>query len=360
MHCDGTIDMEKEKVVAEFFKHGHLLTEEALKLLDHVDDTDWNLPLVVDAGDIQKPYRIIKNITSKKTELKSDDFVKFFNSKYEKMKAIITSRINKDFISLNKIGNTRGEVYTIGIVRDIKDKDGKKIVEIEDTTASIPVIFDSVDVELDDVIAVQAIEGGKVLFGKKILYPDIPLRKPTAGRGKGCFVSDLCLDESPRADAEKFFQWFGRSDVQYLFVAGRIGDLDQLEKYVEQYCYIKTVFLVSEEKMPGLPIKVKNSRIVSLSNPAMVDVGGLKILMAQRADATMLKKRHLGKSDVITEEDYMALDEIPDVVHSGNSAEPYITNYKSVTLVNSGSLLGTFRPVVIDFSTRDADLLTVT
>lgn len=349
------INMEKEKIVAEFFRHSHLLTEEAVKLLDHTDNIDWNLPLVVDTMDIQKPYRVIKNITSRKTELTNDDFVRFFNSKYEKMRTIITSRINKDFISLNKIGNTRGEMHTIGIVRDIKDKDGKKIVELEDTTASIPVIFDNVDVELDDVIAVQAIEGGKVLFGKKILYPDIPLRKPTLGRGKGCFISDLCLDESPTADAENFFQWFGHSDVHYLFIAGRIGNMDELEKYIEKHCYMKTVFLISDEQMPGLPIKVKNTRIISLSNPAMVEVEGLKILMAQHADVSMLKKRHLGKSNTITEEDYMALDEIPDIVHSGNSTEPYITNYKSVTLVNSGSLLGTFRPVIIDFSTRETE-----
>jgi len=72
----------------------------------------------------------------------------------------------------NKIDGTRSEVYVIGIVRDIKEKDGKKIIDLEDKTATIPVIFepaDADDLELDDVVAVKAISGGKVLFGKKVM-----------------------------------------------------------------------------------------------------------------------------------------------------------------------------------------------
>jgi len=30
-------------------------------------------------------------------------------------------------------------------------------------------------------------------------------------------------------------------------------------------------------------------------------------------------------------------------------------NYKSVTIVNSGSLLAEFKPVVVDFATREAE-----
>ncbi len=349
------IFMERNSIVAEFFKRGHLLTDDAIRLLEEKGleyALNKNLPLVIDASDVSQPYRIIKNITSKKTELSSDDFVRYYNSKYEKMKNIIISRVNKSFISLNKVGSARDEVHVIGIVKEIKEKDGKKLVEVEDPTASIPVIFDDADVELDDVVAVQAVAGGRVLFGKKIIYPDIPLRTPVTGNGKGCFVSDLCLDESPAQDAERLFEWFGQSDVPYLFIAGKIGNTVELEKYVDKHCYIKTVFVIAEGEIPSLPQHFKNSRIVSLSNPAMVEVGGLKILMAQRAGTATLRKRHLGTS-LVMDDDQLTLDEVPDIVLSGNSDEPYITNYKSVTLVNSGSLLGTLRPVVIDFSTRE-------
>ncbi len=352
--------MEKEKIVAEFFKRGHLLTDEALKIIEErsADEfLDRRFSLVIGTEDLQQPYRIIKNITQKKKEITKEDFVRFFNSRYGKMREIITARLQKNFVSLNKIDSTRNEVYTIGIVREIKEKDGKKIVELEDQTATVPVIFEDIDdIELDDVIAVHAIAGGKVLFGKKILYPDIPLRKPTTGTGSGCFISDLRLDEASQHDAEGFFEWFSRSDIPYLFVSGNFGDKDTFEKYVDRYCYMKTVFVIAVgNDYPQTPFSFASSRIVSLSNPAMVEISGLKILLIDKADAKLLKKRHLGRATTILDEDYLVLDDVPDIVHYGCSDEPYVTNYKSVTFVNSGSLLGDFRPVVINFATRDVE-----
>ena len=356
--------MEREKIVTEFFKHGHLLTEEAIRIIEEKgleEFLDKKLPFVIDTKDLQQPYRIIKNLTYKKTEITKDDFIRFYNSKYEKMKAIITDRVQKGFVSLNKLDSMRNEVHVIGIVKDIKEKDDKKIVELEDTTTSVPVIFDDVeDLELDDVVAIRAISGGKVLFGKKIIYPDMPLRNPTTGTGRGCFISDLKLDEAPQKDAERFFEWFSQQDIPNLFVSGKIGDKELFDKYVGRYCYIKTVFVIADDTdYPALSDTFNSNRIVSLSNPAMIEVGGLKVLMLQKADMKMLKKRYLGKSHAILDEDYLVVDEIPDIVHSGCSNEPYVTNYKSATLVNSGSLLGDFRPIVIDFATRDVEKITL-
>ena len=359
------IIMEREKIVNEFFSRGHLLTDEAIKIIEEkgIDEfLNKKLPFVVEVKDLKEPeYRILKNLTSRKTELTTEDFVRFSNSRYEKMRRIITGRLRKDFISINKLDSTRSEVYVIGIAREIKEKDGKKIVELEDPTARIPVIFEGIeDLEMDDIIAVQAIAGGKVLFGKKILYPDIPLRNPTTGTGRACFISDIRLDESPQKDAERFFEWFSQQDIHYLFISGRIGNKATLERYVGQYCYVKTVFVIADSgEYPEIPEKFNNNRIVSLSNPAMIELGGLKILMLQKADIRMLKKRYLGKSQVILDEDFLALEDVPDIVHSGHSADPYVTNYKSVTLVNSGSLLGDFRPIVIDFATRDVEKISL-
>lgn len=353
---------ERENIVTKFFKEGHLLTESALRLLAEgaADYEDRKLPLVVDAQDLQQPFRILKNITKFKSEITREDFIKFYNSKYDRMRQIISARLQKDFTSLNKVDSTRTEVYVIGMVKDIKEKDGKHVIDLEDTTANLPIIFDNIeDVELDDVIAVKAVTGGKVLFGKKIIYPDIPLRNPTTGHGRGCFVSDLRLDEAPLKDAEAFFEWFGRQEIQYLFAAGNTGDTGLFEKLVDRYCYVKTIFVIAGNELPKLPDKYSSSRIISLSNPAILEICGMKILMAQKADIKMLKKRHIGKSQTILDEDYLVLDEVPDIVHSGHSNEPYVTNYKSVTLVNSGSMLGDFKPIVIDFATRDVEKITL-
>ena len=359
------IIMDREEIVGEFFRHGHLLTDEAIKIIEEKGIGEFlnkKLPFVIEVKDLKGPeYKVLKNLTSRKTELTTEDFVRFSNSRYDKMRRIITNRLRKDFISINKLDSARSEVYVIGIAREIKEKDNKKIVELEDPTARIPVIFDNIeDLELDDIVAVQAIAGGKVLFGKKILYPDIPLRQPTTGTGRACFISDVRLDESPQKDAERFFEWFSQQDIPYLFVSGRVGNKATLEGYIERYCYIKTVFVIAgNEEYPQLPEKFNNSRIVSLSNPAMIELGGLKILMLQKASIAMLKKRYLGKSQVILDEDYLALEDVPDIVHTGHSADPYVTNYKSVTLVNSGSLLGDFRPIVVNFATRDVEKISL-
>src|SRR3989338_7389480 len=264
--------MEREQIVLEFFKRGHLLTEEALKIIEEkgTQALSGSLPLVVGTKDFQQPYRIAKNLTHTKTEISSEDFVKFYNSRYEKMKEIILSRVQKDFVSLNKIDSGRNEVYVIGIVKEIKEKDGKTVVDVEDQTASMPIIFEKDDIddaELDDVVAIKAVTGGRVLFGKKILYPDIPLRQPSTGAGRGCFVSDFRLDEASTKDAERFFEWFSQQDIPYLFVAGDLGDNELFEKYVERYCYRKTVFVIAScDAYPQIPLNFKSSRIVSLSN----------------------------------------------------------------------------------------------
>src|SRR3989338_6778035 len=135
--------MEREQIVAEFFKRGHLLTEEALKIIEEkgTQALSGSLPLVVGTKDFQQPYRIAKNLTHTKTEISSEDFV-----------------------SLKKIDSGRNEVYVIGIVKEIKEKDGKTVVDVEDQTASMPIIFEKDDIddaELDDVVAIKAVTGGR-------------------------------------------------------------------------------------------------------------------------------------------------------------------------------------------------------
>jgi DNA polymerase II small subunit/DNA polymerase delta subunit B len=344
--------MGREQIVSDFFEKGHLLTEEALRMIEEGTAAPENLPTVVRATDLRVPYRIIKNLTSVKREITREDFVKFYNSKYEKMRDIIVSRVPRDYMSLNKIDSTRSEVHVIGIVRDIREKDGKTVIDLEDKTATVPVIMDDIeDLELDDVAAIRAVAGGKVLFGKKVIYPDMPLRSPTVGTGKACFISDLKINEAPLKEVERFFEWFSGQDIQYLFVAGGIGDKDLFEKYVERYCYMKTVFVISDGDYPSVADKYESSKIVGLSNPAMVEVGGLKILIMRKADTAILRKRYLGKSSAILDEDYLVMEEVPDVVHCGG--EGRIINYKSATLLSSGPMLGDFQPVVVDFQTRE-------
>ncbi len=368
----------KEEIVQKFLVGGKLLTPGALELLakEEAMNVESNENLVITEHDIASPkksgteksnrFRVVKNLAGKKQEVTTDDFARFYRSRFEKIKNIIIDKMQKPFTSLNKLSNYRDEVYVVGIIRDIKEKDGKKIVELEDAKAAVYIIFDkeTLDAELDDVVAVQAISSRNLLFGKQIIYPDVPLRGPTTGFGKACFVGGLNINEAPRADVEKFFSWFEEQNIQYLFCAGDVGDLYEFERLVEKHCHSKTVFFIpggkdTKEEYPQLPVRFNTDKIVSLSNPSMVEVNGVNVLLIHKFAIDMLKKRYLGKTSVILDEDYLVLEGIPDIVCFGHSDKPHIANYKSISIVNSGSMLADFRPIVIDLETREAQQMAI-
>lgn len=354
---------DKKSIVTAFLEKGKVLTPGALEHIyskgEMAIDSSGFLISLENAPAIDS-IRVIKNLLSKPPEIRTEDFIKFYSSKYDKMKNIILRRLQKNFISINRLDASRNEVFVLGIVKDIKEKDGKKHVELEDLTSSATVLFDEINVELDEVIAVKAISAGKILYGKEVLYPDIPIRSPSKGSGKACFISDLHLEQAPRQDAERFFSWFAGQEIKYLFIAGDTGDKNIFQGLVKDYCGGKKIFIVpgeadGDKEYPQLADEFTSSNVIGLSNPSMIELNGIKILLIHRFNMDMLKKRYLGKSRVILPEDYLVLDDVPDIVHCGNTHEPYVTNYKAVTIVNSGSPLSVFRPVIVDFATRDVE-----
>lgn len=352
-------------IVSRLLEKGKLVTPDALDYIKSKKLEESLLSeipgMVLTQSSIEKAAgtRVLKNLVSKKKELTAGDFAAFYKTKLEKIAEILLQRTQKNFLSINKLDNTRQEVYVLGIVKDIKNKE-KTIVELEDLTGSVQAVLENQgDLELDDVVAIRAASGGKTIFGHQIVYPDIPLRKPATGRGRACFISDLHLNEAPIPAFEKFLHWFEKQGADTLFVAGDVGEPGTFQDMISRYCAGKTVFVIpgevdKDEEYPQTPLDFTKKNIVALSNPAMLEFGGLRILLVHNMEISMLKKRYLGRPRQITESSHLVLDIVPDIVHYGHSHEPQITNYKSVTLVNSGSLLGRFAPVIVDFSTREA------
>ena len=364
---------KRKEIVSRFFDKGHLLTPEALDFLAESKDYEKILDasILVDKAIIEKDdfaafetkndsVRIIKNLLEKPSELTPDIFNSFLISKFEKMKALFMERTDKSFLSLDKIDNQRQEVYVIGMVRDVSREDGKMVVEIEDRTRSLKAVFTEpvprTLPEEDDVVCIGGIGAKEVIFGKEIIYPDVPLREPSKGIGRICAISDLHLNEAPADRLVKFFDWLGKQDIKYLFIAGDTADYQRLAAMVKEHIPDKTVFIIpgnmDDANYPGLPMK-PDGGIICLSNPSMVEINGIKVLLIHRFDQSFLKKRYLGRSSVILKEDYLVLDVIPDIVIYGHTHEPSVSNYKSITIANPGSLLAEFRPVVINLETRE-------
>ncbi|MBI5331946.1 MAG: metallophosphoesterase family protein [Candidatus Aenigmarchaeota archaeon] len=347
--------MKKEELVKMFFSKGMLLSSEALEHMQNFSDKEAQDILVKNKDIVLlknqiigiKRYEIVKNLTEKKI---IDDMT-YLNMKFENIKNIIISKMDKKYVSIGNITPSREDIYIIGMIKDIKEGE-KTLIEIEDQTGSRMITFDEgIKADLDDVVAVQAIPSGKTTYGKKIIYPDVPLREPAKANGKACFISDLHIDEMPQSDIQRFFQWFNQQNINYLFVAGDIMDISEFEKHCDKLTFIIPGEHDSKDSYPQTALKTTNDNIISLSNPSIVNINGVNILLIHEFDSAMLKKRHLG--DAAIENDYLLLDTVPDIVHYGHTHKPFVSNYKSITLVNSGSPLTEFRPVVIDLETRE-------
>lgn len=298
-------------------------------------------------------FEIIKNLTAKPGKVTAELQGRFLNSRYEQMKALVSQRVARGWVSINRLP-FRGETFLTGIVRNIREGE-KTVIELEDPTGAIPIVFEGrPDVRLDEFAAVRAAAAGKAIFGKEIIYPDIPIRPATLGVGRGCFVSDLHLEEAPLSDARRLFAAVSAEAADWLFVAGDTGDSGLFEELVGN----AQTFLIPGEAdtadaYPQLGLKTSKANIVSLSNPSVVRVGGLAILLCHNFVTEMLRRRHLGPSDEILESDFLILDHIPDIVACGHDHKPLVSNYKATTVVNAGSLLTQPLPVVVDFKTRE-------
>ncbi len=304
----------QEEIVKYFFEQGKLLTPQTLEKMiknQELIKKEYSDFIIEKTDNI----KILKIQGQKLKEVKTQDFVNFYKSKYEKMKDIITSRIKKDFVSLNNIQN---DCYVIGIVKNIKDNE----IEIEDMTETKKIKIENLNnLELDDVAAFHV----KNNICIEVLYPDIQLRPPTTSYGKVCFISN---------PDEVFFIWFEKQGIDNLFIDSE----NNTSTYLEKYCKNKNIFTTTETK-----------KSILLTKPSIVEINKVKILVTDAFNLMMIKKRYLGKSNNIFKEDFLVMDEIPDIVYTDKDNK--ITNYKSITIINSKN------PVIVDFSTREAKII---
>ncbi len=351
--------MGKSEIVRKFFEKGYLLSPEALEWLSA---RDWEKFLerdyegVVITLDMLRQHslewNVIKNFSSVTREMELEDFIRFYRRKYEGIKSILVERFDKErFISISNLSSKGRRVSIIGMVKEKKARDGRIYLRVEDMTGSVDCILKQGDADIDDVLGFSGREGNGVLFVENVIYPDIPFREPKTGWGKFLFMSDLHFNEAPKEYIERLHEFMDRHPYP-AFIAGDVGDIREVERIAERV----PVFLIpgnaDSQQYPSPPLKTSHENIISLSNPAMVEVNGLVVLMVHRFGKEMLKKRYLGGGYFKADED-MVISRVPDIVHFGHTHKPEVYNYKSTTIVNSGGLLDEFRPVLIDFSTRE-------
>ena len=372
---------------------------------------------------VKYDFKIIQD-TSKKsyTSGELENLIAYFKSRYEKLSVILQRRPElRNFTKIADIDDSQESLTMILMVREIRSsKNGHKIVEFEDDTGTISVLFSNKNEELfaeaeklvkDEVIGVIAnkSDDSNFAFGQQIINPGV-VRVPEKEMDFGIvFLSDVHIGSLTfLEDAfQRFIDWINceygdeeqrrvAEDVKYLIIGGDIVDgigvypnqekelaiKDITEQYNEAARFlgnirsdIKIIMAPGNhdasrvaEPQPAVPEEYAKAlyeldNVEFISNPGVVSLDGINVLIYhgrsfddlvmavkqfthERNDLLMeelLQKRHLApiygeRTPLASElEDYLVIDEIPDVFHTGHVHINTYRRFKGIHLINSGT-----------------------
>lgn len=227
-------------------EHPHVITSEYLRSLAEPREGSKEVlvpSLVrpkkrVSAEEVQPELKINRerDITNKSfSEGNIGGFVRYFNDKFEKLSNILKEReAIRDAVSIESVksSSTSGEIRIIGMVCDIrKTKKGHVILELEDTTGTIPILISNKEpeqIELsrtivnDEVLGIIGKKWKDILIADEIHFPDLPCRKETKKSEADialAMISDLHIGSKNFLEDEfkKFIKW----------MRGEIGSIKQ-------------------------------------------------------------------------------------------------------------------------------------
>ena len=213
-------------------------------------------------------FKIIQDMSKKSyTSGELENLIAYFKSRYEKLEKILSKRPElRNYTKIADIDDSMDSLSLIVMVREIRSsKNGHKIVEFEDDTGSMSILFSQNNEELfaeaeklvrDEVIGVIANKSDDrhFGFGQQIINPGV-LRVPDKEMDFGIvFLSDIHIGSLTfQEDAFlRFIDWincdFGTEeqrrvaeDVKYLIIGGDIVDGIGVYPNQEQELAIKDI-----------------------------------------------------------------------------------------------------------------------
>lgn len=391
------------------------------KVSETVEDSNIKFERNLNKTNVEYDFEIIQD-TSKKsyTSGEVENLISYFQSRYEKLAKILQRRPElKAFQRVSEIEENQSSLSLILMVREIRTtKNGHKLIEFEDDTGSIPILFSNKNEELfkaaeklvkDEVVGVLADKNGDLAIGNQIIDPGVSRIKEKNMDFGIVFLSDVHIGSLTfLEDAfNRFIDWincdFGNeqqreiaNDVKYLVIGGDIVDgigvypnqdkelaiKDITEQYTEAAKFlgrirsdVKIIIAPGNhdasrvaEPQPAVPEEYANAlyeldNVEFISNPGMVSLDGINVLIYhgrsfddlvmavkefthERNDLLMeelLKKRHLApiygeRTPLASElEDYLVIDEVPDVFHTGHVHINTYRKFNGIHLINSGT-----------------------
>ena len=399
------------------------VNEEIEKVSETIKDTKIKFKRNEQKSNVTYDFKIIQD-TSKKsyTSGELENLIAYFKSRYEKLANILSKRPElRNYTKIADIDDGMDSLSMILMVREIRSsKNGHKIVEFEDDTGNISVLFSKNNEEMfaeaeklvkDEVVGVIANKSDdrNFAFGQQIINPGV-LRIPDKEMDFGIvFLSDVHIGSLTfLEDAfQRFIDWINceacdeeqrrvAEDVKYLIIGGDIVDgigvypnqdkelaiKDITEQYNEAARFlgnirsdIKIIIAPGNhdasrvaEPQPAVPEEYAKAlyeldNVEFISNPGVVSLDGINVLIYhgrsfddmvmavkefeyEKSEIIMeelLKKRHLAplygeRTPLASElEDYLVIDEVPDIFHTGHIHINSYKRFKGVHLINSGT-----------------------
>ena len=415
---DSIDDLKKQSDEPE-----HYVNEAIEKASETIKDTKIKFKRNEQKTNVEYDFKIIQD-TSKKsyTSGELENLISYFKSRYEKLAKILSRRPDlRNYTKIADIDDGMDSLSLILMVREIRSsKNGHKIVEFEDDTGNISILFSNKNEELfaeaeklvrDEVVGVIANKSNDAgfAFGQEIINPGV-LSIPEKEMDFGIvFLSDVHIGSLTfLEDAfQRFIDWINceagdedqrrvAEDVKYLIIGGDIVDgigvypnqdkelaiKDITEQYNEAARFlgnirsdIKIIIAPGNhdasrvaEPQPAVPEEYAKAlyeldNVEFISNPGVVSLDGINVLIYhgrsfddlvmaiksfeyEKSDEIMvelLQKRHLApiygeRTPLASElEDYLVIDEVPDVFHTGHIHINSYKKYKGVHLINSGT-----------------------
>lgn len=207
-----------------------------------------------------QPNFSIRNLEVRKTGAKVADFAEYFNNRLERLKSIIISGRNANFMELQKnvdsikqLMNGR-EIGIIGMVYDkITTKNGHILATIEDGTGTAKVLFLKPSKEsskeqmrlfteadrliVDEVVGIRGRISNPFIMANALIRPDIPIkqRKRTEEDMAIAFMSDIHAGSKLFMEKQfrNFLKWINLSTkynqetaekVKYIVISGDLVD----------------------------------------------------------------------------------------------------------------------------------------
>ena len=399
------------------------VNEAILEASETIKDTKIKFKRNEQKSNVEYDFKILQD-TSKKsyTSGELENLISYFKSRYEKLANILSKRPDlRNYTKIADIDDSQDSLSLILMVREIRSsKNGHKLIEFEDDTGTITILFSNKNDELfaeaeklvrDEVVGVIANKSDDAgfAFGQQIIKPGV-LRVPDKEMDFGIvFLSDVHIGSLTfLEDAfQRFIDWINceygdedqrrvAEDIKYLIIGGDIVDgigvypnqdkelaiKDITEQYNEAARFlgnirsdIKIIIAPGNhdasrvaEPQPAVPEEYAKAlyeldNVEFISNPGVVSLDGINVLIYhgrsfddlvmaikdfayERSDIIMkelLQKRHLApiygeRTPLASElEDYLVIDEVPDVFHTGHIHINSYARYKGIHLINSGT-----------------------